>query len=141
MSKPKVLYVSPVNTGATWPMIKKYVDRVLPLTRRRRMANNFLFDMINGEETLLVVQGEEGIIGFCSCCFVNYDDIRMLQVKMLAGDRFDDWIEPMHDAIEKMARENECDGMELIGRRGWVRKLASFGWREAFVTCEKRFDR
>jgi hypothetical protein len=138
----KILYVSPDNVGTVWPMFKEYAERVLPLTRKRRCATQFLLDLMRNVEMLLVVMGEDGkVIGFCSTAITNYDQIKMLQVRMLAGDFFSDWIDDMHETLEKFAMENNCDGMELIGRRGWVRKLDRFGWREAFVTVEKRFER
>jgi hypothetical protein len=136
----KIMYVSPSNIGACWPMFKEYAERVLPLTRKRRCATRFLFDLMNNQEMLWVVAGDDGkVIGFCSSAFVEYDEVKLLQVRMLAGDFFSEWIEDMHSLLEKFAHENNCDGLELIGRRGWVRKLERFGWREAFITVEKRF--
>jgi hypothetical protein len=138
----KILYVSPENVGAVWPMFKEYAERVLPLTRKRRCATKFLLDLIKNFEILWVVAGDDGkIIGFCSSAIVDYDDVKLLQVRMLAGDFFSEWIDELHELLEKFAKENNCDGLELIGRRGWVRKLERFGWREAFVTVERRFDK
>lgn len=137
----KILYVNPDNVGAAWPMFKEYADRVLPLTKKRRCATKFLFDLMSGMEMLWVVMSESKIVGFCTSAITVYDGVKMLQVRMLGGDRFSEWIDDMHESLEKFARENGCDGMELIGRRGWVRKLDRFGWREAFVTCEKRWDK
>lgn len=138
----KILYVAPDNIGSVWPMFKEYAERVLPLTRKRRCATQFLLDLMKNFEMLWVVVGDEGkVIGFCTSAVTKYDEIQMLQVRMLAGDFFSEWIDDMHDMLEKFARENGCDGLELIGRRGWVRKLERFGWRESFVTCELRWDK
>ena len=134
-----IVYVAPENIGAVWPMFRKYCDRVLPMTRRRRCATRLLFDLMNNDEILWLAMDRAEVIGFTTSSVVQYDDVKLLQVRLLAGDRFDEWIDDMHERLERFARDNGCDGMELIGRRGWVRKLARFGWREAFVTCEKRF--
>lgn len=136
----KILYVSPENVGAAWPLFKEYAERVLPLTRKRRCATRFLLDLIQNKEILFIVMDDVGkIIGFASSAMVEYDEVKLLQVRMLAGDFFSEWIDEMHETLEKFARENDCNGLELIGRRGWVRKLERFGWREAFITVEKRF--
>lgn len=137
----KILYVSPENVGAAWPMFKEYAERVLPLTRKRRCATKLLLDLMKNLEILFVVAGDDGkIIGFATSAMVEYDEVKLLQVRMLAGDFFSEWIDDMHGVLEKFARENGCVGMELVGRRGWVRKLERFGWREAFVTVERRFE-
>lgn len=137
----KILYVSPENVGAVWPMFKEYAERVLPLTRKRRCATRFLLDLMQNKEMLFIVMDDTGkVIGFTSSAIVEYDEVKLLQVRMLAGDFFSEWIDEMHEILEKFARENNCHGMELIGRRGWVRKLERFAWREAFVTVEKRFQ-
>lgn len=137
----KILYVSPENVGAAWPLFKEYAERVLPLTRKRRCATRFLLDLIQKQEILFIVMNDVGkVIGFASSAMVEYDEVKLLQVRMLAGDFFSEWIDEMHETLEKFARENGCAGMELIGRRGWSRKLKHFGWREAFITCELRFS-
>lgn len=137
----KILYVSPENVGAAWPLFKEYAERVLPLTRKRRCATRFLLDLMQKQEILFIVMNDVGkVIGFASSAMVEYDEVKLLQVRMLAGDFFSEWIDEMHETLERFARENDCDGLELIGRRGWVRKLERFNWREAFVTVEKRFQ-
>lgn len=137
----KIFYVSPDNVGAVWPMFKEYAERVLPLTRKRRCATQFLLDLMKNFEMLWVVMNDDGkIVGFCTSAITKYDSVKLLQVRMLGGDFFSEWIDDMHERLETFAKDNGCDGLELIGRRGWVRKLERFGWREAFVTVEKRFD-
>lgn len=136
----KIVYVGPESVGAAWPMFKAYAEKVIPLTRDRRTANKFLYDLMDNRETLLLVFDGSSPVGFCTTQIVDYDDVRLLQVKMLAGDLFKYWIDDMHETLEAFAKENGCQGMELIGRRGWIKKLERFGWTEAFVTVEKRFD-
>ena len=134
-----IVFVRADDIGAVWPMFKRHAEKVVPLTRKRRCYTGLLMDLMKSSENLWLAMDGGEVIGFCTSAVVPYDEITLLQVRMLAGDRFDEWIDQMHDVLEDFARENGCGGMELIGRRGWVRKLDRFGWNEAFTTVEKRF--
>lgn len=136
----KIVYISPENVGAAWPMFKDYAHNVFPMTKKRRTPAKFLKDLMDDRESLMLVQDNDGsIVGFMTTSVSEYDDTKMLQVRMLSGDRFDEWIDMAQNTLDQIAMDNDCDGMELIGRRGWIRKLARLGWEEAYVTAEKRF--
>lgn len=53
------------------------------------------------------------------------------------GDRLDQWIDRL-DVIEAWAREAGCVRLEGIGRDGWQKPLAPFGWRKTAIVIEKR---
>jgi hypothetical protein len=136
----EIVYVAPENIGAAWQHFRDYAEQVIEMTGGRRTSTGFLMDLINGNEILWMIMEEDEAIGFCSMAFIHYDKAKILQVKMLSGDKFDEWKDPLNARLEVFAQENGCNGMELIGRRGWVRRLADLGWQERFTTMEKRFD-
>jgi len=39
--------------------------------------------------------------------------------------------------LENWAVDNNCTGMEITGRRGWVKKLKLHKWEEEFVVVKK----
>lgn len=136
-----IYYVAPENVGAVWHRIAEFVARVCKRSGDRRTPAGTLHHLASNYATLFIVEDQGDIIGFCAVKQVQYDGTKLLQVELLSGDRFDEWIDQMHDVIEHFAKENGCSGMELIGRKGWIRKLSRFGWGEAFVTCQIRWDK
>ena len=36
------------------------------------------------------------------------------------------WLEPIQQEIEKFAKYNQCDAIEVAGRKGWLRKLKGY---------------
>ncbi len=78
------------------------------------------------------VQGELAGIALCSlsylqCCVA-------LEVKALAGEDFDRWIEPMWVALKLAAHSHKCRRIYLRGRMGWIRRIRSYGFRPVSVT-------
>ena len=63
----------------------------------------------------------------------------MLSIDWLAGENMDDWIEDLLTNLERFAKETRCVGLEIIGRPGWAKYLAKYGWTAPHVVCEKFF--
>ena len=42
------------------------------------------------------------------------------------GNNLSNWLEPIQQEIEKFARHNNCDAVEVAGRKGWARKLKGY---------------
>lgn len=53
------------------------------------------------------------------------------------GDALHEWIDRL-DAIEAWARDAGCVRLEGIGRDGWQKPLAPYGWRKTGIVIEKR---
>lgn len=82
--------------------------------------------------------GTMGLIdihGKASCVveFVDYDQMEALRVVALGGDGMDEWLEELLDFLYKWAAENHMDRVEHNGRKGWVRKLEKYGYRERYI--------
>ena len=137
----KIVYVRPENVWSAWPMFRDYANRVIEITNKRRCPAKFLLDLSENKESLLFITADDGTIkGFCTTSVCDYDRVKILQARMLAGDGMDEWLSLIEGKLEEIAKDNQCSGVELIGRKGWIRKLAPYGWKESSVILEKRFD-
>lgn len=70
----------------------------------------------------------------------NYPLKRMMNYLYIGGDDLKEWHKDMLAIVEKFAREEGCQGMELVGRRGWDRFLRECGWDAKHIICERFFD-
>lgn len=75
--------------------------------------------------------------GCCVTEIVSYPQKTVLNGFLAGGDM--GRILDMIPAIENWARLQGCDGVELTGRRGWVRVFAPMDYRETAVTLRKDF--
>jgi len=42
------------------------------------------------------------------------------------GNNLNNWLEPIQQEIEKFAKLNNCQAIEVAGRKGWARKLKGY---------------
>lgn len=68
---------------------------------------------------------------------VKYPKLTRLRVILMVG-KFDDTVV---DFFESLAKAIGLDGIEVIGRKGWVRALKSRGYKEASVNVVKDFKK
>jgi hypothetical protein len=61
----------------------------------------------------------------------------VVEVFLVGGRGFREWIGPLNDVIEMSARQIGCVGMRAYGREGWLPTLKANGWRMSFVGYEK----
>ncbi len=136
----QVGYVRPEHVSDTWPYIREYARKVLSYTGGRKTEMKFLQELVSGQVHLWVAYDEERVCGFCTTRFTDYDSIRMLTGDLLAGEDFQEWKDPLNEALVFFAKGNGCDGIELTGRMGWERMLKDLGWKKTFTTVELRWD-
>ena len=65
---------------------------------------------------------------------------KMINYLYIGGDDLKEWHQDMLAIVEKFAREKDCQGMELVGRKGWDRFLKECGWEAKHIICERFFD-
>ena len=63
----------------------------------------------------------------------RYDDVDLYNNLLLNKESL--WTVVNTD--EKTAVRHGCDSMQVMGRRGWVKKLQSYDWKEEFVIVSK----
>lgn len=67
--------------------------------------------------------------------FIHYPKKKRVRVILLAGF----FSESVVTFFEGLAKSLNYDGVELIGREGWIRKLKPYGYEKASVNLVKDF--
>ena len=135
----KIYLIPPDNVRHIFPEIELYLDRLVPTTNGRYSKVDILHDMLTARESLWVIVAEDDktIIGIILTEITIYPRKRMLSIQYAAGDQLDEWMEEALRTLENWAVDNDCTGMEITGRRGWVKKLKLHKWEEEFVVVKK----
>ena len=72
----------------------------------------------------------------CVTEFVQYPKKKRLRVVLMTG-AFD---EKVVTFFEGLAKSMNCAGVEVIGRKGWIKALKPWGYEEASVNVVKDFE-
>ncbi len=61
----------------------------------------------------------------------------ILSVDFLGGEGMAEWLPSMLEVLDRYRASSNLDGLEAVGRAGWVRALRRFGWQESFSVVAK----
>tara|TARA_R110000851_G_scaffold152505_1_gene294209 strand:- start:16 stop:405 length:390 start_codon:yes stop_codon:yes gene_type:complete len=56
----------------------------------------------------------------------QYPQKKILRYFLAGGNNLNNWLEPIQETIEKFAKHNNCNSIEVAGRKGWARKLKGY---------------
>lgn len=140
------LYTSLIPTNqvnSVWPHIRRYAQQVEAVSDGRTSLDTMYDDLVNNRKLLWVVfdsHDEETVfLAFAITSIRHYPGKRVLSVDYLGGEEMDKWIVSMSDTLSNFAANQDCTGLEAVGRFGWQRALTKLGWSPKFVICEKVF--
>jgi hypothetical protein len=118
--------VPPEAVNKVWLQVLPYVRNLIEKISGGRMTEMSIYeDVIDGTSQLWVVFDEDDgnkMVAFVVTRMIEYEKIKMLCIDHLAGERLDEWMQPMYELIERWARDvGGADGVEVMGRPGWER--------------------
>tara|TARA_R100001082_G_C4365746_1_gene161845 strand:- start:608 stop:997 length:390 start_codon:yes stop_codon:yes gene_type:complete len=56
----------------------------------------------------------------------QYPQKKVCRYFLAGGSNMNNWLEPIQKTIEKFAKHNNCNSIEVAGRKGWARKLKGY---------------
>ena len=130
--------VPPEYIRSIYPEIERFLDKLIPITNGRFIKIDLLHDLLIGKQHLwIVTDDEEYIVGMVMTEVLHYPRKRILGIQYCAGEKLNEWMDSTLEILENWALDNECEAMELTGRKGWVKKLALQEWKQEYVVVKK----
>ena len=136
--------ISLVPTEAIWQVwneVEEFIGRAARFSHGRWSAEA-VFEALCAGNLNLWIAFEDGlpVTGVCVTRVAQYPGRRMLAVDFCGGNALKTWRDDMLQVLEKFALNQFCDGLELTGRRGWEKELATQGWHTSMVVVEKNLS-
>tara|TARA_R100000544_G_C2226999_1_gene61470 strand:- start:3510 stop:3980 length:471 start_codon:yes stop_codon:yes gene_type:complete len=141
----QVSAVLPQDIYLIWKDINKFLERSCKRSNGRHTVDTIYKQLINNEVNLWIAfNPDEDLIKGCVITnFVYYPTgLKMLNILQLGGKNMENWMEIVRPIITKWAKQNECNGIEAIGRKGvsnWLTKKDK-NWTENNVHYELQFE-
>jgi hypothetical protein len=136
--------ILPKDVFVVWKHIDKYLERSCKRSNGRHTIDTIYKQIIDGEANLWIAFDEEQDIikGCVITSFIYYPTgLKMLHISQLAGKNMQEWIEIGRPILNSWAKDNSCNGIEAMGRKGfshWSTKKDE-AWQESHVHFEMQF--
>lgn len=122
---------------AVWPIV---APLLAPAVARsgRRLTMRRSFEALQDGRYLLWLARQEDLVVHAAFLTrtASYPNRTVLAVDCAGGTGMDDWLEAADRTFRAFAADSGLGGVEMSGRRGWLKILGRLGWKETFVVME-----
>ena len=121
------------------PKIDKYLDKVIPYTGGRYAREDILEGIENRILDLWVpINVEKNTVdGVVVTQFTVYPRKKVFTILLCCGDHLNKWYAPLFEMLYEVATYNNCNLAEVLGRKGWIRKLKDNGFKQTMWIVER----
>jgi len=133
-------FVPKEKVALIWDDIKDEIQRALDHAQGEEELQDVKNKLEEGVYGLLVIFIEDNLKGVVTVQFMNYPQIRALRVVTISGHDYFKWQVPLHEYLEKWAKEQGMQRIEAMVRKGQIRALAPLGYKPAYTFMTKDID-
>jgi hypothetical protein len=126
--------VDPKQVTCVWECVKHWIKRAM----ERGDLGTFDAvedDVITGQALLWLVWSDPEIQGAAVTQIVTTQNSKVCMITACGGENMRLWL-PLIEKIEGYARDEGCDAVRILGRKGWMRVLKDY--RAPAVILERR---
>ncbi len=129
--------IPPAQVDLIWPRVKPMLERACEISSGRVTVEECHQKIKANEHELWVLHTGPHIHAAVTLTIVTYTAFKVLSVMFLGGGDLDLWRDALDQALVRAAQRAKCKKIEWIGRPGWQRVAAAWGYRPMYVTIEK----
>lgn len=124
------------DVATVWPVVAPLLSKAVKQGRGDYNMEDMFAALTEAKWQLWITHRENGYVLAAGCTKVKvYPSKKVCLIFAVGGERLDLWIDKQ-PILEAWAKENECTEMEIIGRKGWIKKLPEY--EEAFTILRKK---
>jgi len=123
-----------------WQDCSKYVEMGINKSQEEMDKHDIYFFLKEKEMQLWVVYDEKNkkeIKAVVTTQIINYPQKKVCRIVTLGGNDMDEWVAQVLDVLEDWSEEQECESMETVCRKGFIKKLKGFGYEQTYTILGK----
>ncbi len=125
-----------------WDEAREHLVRFEKMSRGSYTVDDIAKMVSEDKQQLwLIVNEDNKIIGAIVTQVSELPQKKVMEIVACAGDtdnRLDEFLYEGMEQLEEFARINYCDVMRVEGRKGWVRALKPYGFKQEAVVLERQ---
>ena len=112
-----------------WPLVEEYLNTALEYSLGEYSITDIKNACISKNMQLWVKLGKETKGAFVTK-IAKYPQKNLLIVILLGGVEFQEWRDEADALLNAFGKENNCEYVELFGRKGWGKMLKDIDYKE-----------
>ena len=112
-----------------WPLVEEYLITALKYSLGEYSIGDIKNACISKNMQLWVKIGKKTKGAFVTK-IARYPQKNLLVVILLGGDEFEEWRDEADALLNAFGKENNCEYVELFGRKGWGKMLKDIDYKE-----------
>jgi len=117
------------NIEAWWPLVEEYLNAALKHGLGEYSTSDIKSACISKNMQLWVKIGTD-VEGAFVTKIAKYPQKNLLCVILLGGKEFHRWRDEADALLNAFGKENNCEYVELFGRKGWGKILKDINYKE-----------
>jgi len=125
-------------------LMDKYLPAIEPLISKALDRNNGEMDWGDvstllrcGQYKLFITYNTHSIIQATIVKVVEHPKYNALSIILMGGSDIHKWGKSFHEVMVKYAKHYDCRTIEFTGRKGWIKLMSQFGYKEGNVKLVK----
>jgi len=116
-------------------VIKKYLDSVL-IKATEVTEQSVMESIFKGDSQLWLARStEDKVVGIVVTYQVTYPTTKRLLIHLLGGTEIKEWVHTIA-SIEEWAESKGLNGIEIRGRKGWLKLLPDYSCKTVLMIKE-----
>jgi len=117
------------SVEAWWPLVEEYLNTALKYSLGEYSITDIKNACISKNMQLWVKIGKQAKGAFVTK-IAKYPQKNLLIVILLGGDEFQEWRDEADALLNAFGKQNNCEYVELFGRKGWGKMLKDIDYKE-----------
>lgn len=118
-----------------WPVVLPMLQRAIDLNDGDFDGNHVYERLMEDTMQLFVGYNTDDIIYAAVTELIPYQHNKALRIILMGGKQINSWVDTK--TFEKFGRLEGCNRIEIVGRKGWVKKLISRGYKQTHYIVTK----
>ena len=105
-----------------WPQVKAQLEKALDGS----YSSYDILEYIKQNRMQLWISWNDGIEASFVTEVCDYPQMRVMRWVLAGGSNMESWLDLVTSKVEDWAKKNNCQRLEIVGRKGWTKVLRDY---------------
>ena len=130
-----ISYVPPQDAGMIWKQVEPLLMKGMKYDDHSHSGKD-LYDAVLEKKMQLWISWNGYVESAILTQLIDYPNFRVCRWFLAGGKNLHAWLDEMTHQVETWAVANEVKRIELVGRKGWIKKLKDYEEKHIVMTKE-----